>query len=166
MMIRLILLLLALIFFSLFVFSFFQVRSHPGEEVIFIYQWAFPLGSFVWEDLLVFSLFYFFAAIITLWRQDLRIALLFFFVFWIVRSSGETLYWFLQQFNQPIEYPHNQYGDFQALRLIFGDISYQRTFILLQIFWQSVCVTTTMALILLMINWKDLNQLNKGFKES
>lgn len=95
-----ILLLLGALYASLFLISFLQVRQGK-EEFGFIYQWVFWVGSFVWEDLMVFSAYHLFAVFVTSLLQDLRVGLLMIGVFWVVRSTGETIYFFLQQFHMP-----------------------------------------------------------------
>jgi len=41
---------------GLFVVSVMKVRSRNNVE--FIFHWGFPLGAFVWEDLMVFSFYW------------------------------------------------------------------------------------------------------------
>ncbi|RJR28356.1 hypothetical protein C4564_05630 [Candidatus Microgenomates bacterium] len=58
-----------------------------------------PLGIFVWGDAAVFGIFWAGAAIITILLTDWVLFLLIFSLFWVVRSFGETIYWFNQQFS-------------------------------------------------------------------
>lgn len=59
----------------------------------------YPLGSFVWADILVFGPFWSLVSIVSLIRQDWLLFLLIISLFWLVRSVGETIYWFNQQFS-------------------------------------------------------------------
>lgn len=58
------------------------------------------LGMFVWGDAVVFGLFWMLSVIISLYLRDWYLFLLIVSVFWVVRSLGETLYWFNQQFSK------------------------------------------------------------------
>lgn len=138
--------------------SFLNVRN-SGEEVRFI-LWASGIGAFVWEDMLIFALYNIMASSIILWIHDFRCALLFADVFWIVRSVGETFYWFLQQFNQPTEYPHNYYAwnCNGWVKFLLGNISNQKFFILFQIFWQVATVLAIVGLIWILKNWQKLGK--------
>lgn len=57
-----------------------------------------PLGAFVWADAVIFGIFFFFVSVLSLILQDFVFFLLIFSVFWTVRSIGESIYWFLEQF--------------------------------------------------------------------
>jgi hypothetical protein len=136
--------------------AYLQIRARKGT-IHFIYRWAFPIGSFVWEDLFVFSLYGLFATLITLISQQLRLGLLFLIIFWLVRSVGETFYFFLQQFIQPQHAPH--YLDdlhFKVLRWFFGPLNKQQCYILLQIFFQVITMVALVSLILTILNWEKL----------
>ncbi len=84
---------------------------------------------------------------------DMRYWLLLFILFWIVRSAGETLYFFLQQFIQPKHHPHVLDEHFRFYRRIFGDISEQKCFILTQVVHQTILTLSLFALILLLRSW-------------
>jgi len=57
-----------------------------------------PIGSFVWADAVIFGAFFFLISLLSLILQDFIFFLLVFTVFWTVRSVGEQIYWFLEQF--------------------------------------------------------------------
>ena len=59
----------------------------------------FWLGIFVWGDATVVGPFWTLAALSSLLLQDWVLFLLLVSTFWLVRSGGEILYWFLQQFS-------------------------------------------------------------------
>lgn len=58
-----------------------------------------PLGIFVWADGVVFGLFWTLSSLVSLLLGDWILFLLIFSVFWLVRSVGETIYYFNQQFS-------------------------------------------------------------------
>lgn len=142
--------------------SFFQVRN-SGEGIDFI-LWASWVGAFVWEDLMVFSLYNIVATIAILLIRDYRYILVFINSFWIVRSLGETRYWFLQQFNQPTQYPHNYYAWHwnPVIQWIPGNISDQKYFIIFQVFWQVVTVFAFVGIVYVFKNWDKLGQKLNG----
>ena len=68
----------------------------------------FPLGIFVWGDAVIFGIFWSIASFACLVLRDWLLFLLIFSVFWLVRSIGETIYWFNQQFSNTQRYPPEQ----------------------------------------------------------
>ena len=137
----------------------FLIFRNGGEEVEFI-LWASVFGAFVWEDLFIFSLANAIGSAVVVWLKDNRYILLFVDIFWIVRSLGETFYWFLQQFSQPTQYPHNFYA-WQwnpVAEQVFGDISDQKYFILFQISWQVMTVFAAVGLVYILKHWKELGE--------
>jgi hypothetical protein len=117
------------------------------KECNFIWWWALPSGAFVWEDMLIFGLLHSIIALISVLAGDVQVWIVGFLVFWIVRSAGETLYFFLQQFIEPKHHPHEIHHQFTLIRKALGDISDQKAFILIQITMQSITVLSTLALI-------------------
>jgi hypothetical protein len=77
-------------------------------------------------------------------------------VFWAVRSTGETIYFFLQQFHMPQHHPHQVTGHFAQLERVFGKVSDQKGYILMQIFHQSVVMIAVSAVLLLLVKWSTL----------
>jgi len=140
------------------VISLFKIRQDK-EKCGFIYWWAFIAGAFVWEDMLVFGLLHASIAFISLILNNNLIWLVGFLVFWIVRSTGETLYQFLQQFILPSHYPHAISGYFGPIRKLFGDISDQKCYILLQVLMQSVSIICIFCLIYILRNYSFLKQI-------
>jgi len=57
------------------------------------------IGAFVWGDVVVLAPFWIIVSIISFVAQNWYLFLLFVSVFWTVRSIGETMYWFNQQFS-------------------------------------------------------------------
>jgi len=128
------------------IYSISKIKKST-KECNFIWWWALPTGAFVWEDMLVFGFLHFLISAISIYFDNSQIWLIGFLVFWIIRSLGETLYFFLQQFIEPKHHPHEIHNHFMALHRILGDISDQKAFILVQIFMQSITVLSTLALI-------------------
>lgn len=56
------------------------------------------MGAFVWGDAVVFGLFWAMVSLAVLFLQDWLLFWLIASVFWLVRSVGETIYWFNEQF--------------------------------------------------------------------
>lgn len=119
-------------------------RNKKGCD--FIWWWAFPNGSFVWEDMLVFGLLHAGFAFLSLALGNEILWLVFFLIFWIVRSAGETLYFFLQQFIEPKHHPHNLDKHLGPIRKVFGNISQQKCFIMMQVLMQSILVVSIASL--------------------
>ena len=87
-----------LFFLSLSVFGLGLVKSRQGKAFTLVW-WLFPWGAFVWGDAVVFGLFWAGVLVITYLLQDLLLLGLLTAIFWLVRSLGETIYWFNQQFS-------------------------------------------------------------------
>ncbi|MBD3362884.1 hypothetical protein GF362_04150 [Candidatus Dojkabacteria bacterium] len=140
--------------------SFYRVRN-SGKKVGWIWWWAGILGAFVWEDLLVFSFYNIIAANLVLVLDDFRYAVVLTLVFWVVRSLGEALYNFLQQFNQPTMYPHNQFlwDDLKIFKKVFGNISNQKVFFILQITMQITTVFSLFFLIYTFLHWEAIGNI-------
>lgn len=58
-----------------------------------------PLGIFVWGDAAIFGIFWFLASSISVLLLDVYLFPLIASLFVVVRSLGETMYWFNQQFS-------------------------------------------------------------------
>jgi hypothetical protein len=144
-----------LFFFASFLVSLFQVMKEKNK-CIFIYPWAFFIYAFVWEDLMIISLFFLGLINLSVFFHDARIALLGAILFYCVRSAGETLYYFLQQFHQPKHHPHDIDYHFDTLRKILGPISYQKSLIILQVVQQMSLTCALTALTVVLINWNNI----------
>ncbi len=133
-------------------FSVSRIRRNR-EKVDFIYWWGFASGAFVYEDMLVFGLLHAGIALVSLLLKNNLVWLVGFLVFWIVRSAGETLYFFLQQFIVPLHHPHNIGGHFGPIRELFGNISDQKCYIICQVSMQSILVISILCLIYIFKNY-------------
>lgn len=136
----------------LLILSYRKIRG-SRQNIAFIYRWAMFFGAFVWEDLLVFSALNVAGALIVLATRDIRIGLVLLGIFWVVRSTGEAAYFMLQQFLQPKHHPHEIDGHFGLLRAVFGNISKQQCFILMQVFHQVHVIAWIAVVIVIMSNW-------------
>lgn len=56
------------------------------------------ISAFVWVDTIVFGAFFVLVSVLCLLVQDFVLFLLIFSVFWTIRSIGEQMYWFHEQF--------------------------------------------------------------------
>ena len=140
------------LFAFLTAFSFVRIRR--GKKIAeFIYGLGFPIGAFVWEDMFVFSVYGLAASVATVWLGQWKYGLLFFLVFWMVRSAGETLYFFLEQFIEPKHYPHYVDEHFGLVRWLFGNISYQQCLIIMQVTFQIIMMITIVGIITLLFAW-------------
>jgi hypothetical protein len=145
-------------YLSIFLFAFLStlsfVRIKTGKKIAeFVYNFGFLIGSFVWEDMFIFSIYGLVASVATTWLGQYKYGLLFFLVFWIVRSAGETLYFFLEQFIEPKHFPHYVDEHFRPLRKIFGHISYQQCLIIMQVTFQVILMSSIVGLITLLFSW-------------
>lgn len=100
----------------------------------------FFIGVFVWGDAVVFCLFWILSSIITLILGSWYLFLLIFSVFWVVRSLGETIYWFNQQFSSVNRNPSKNL----PLYSIFKNDS---VWFVYQIIWQCVTVLSIISTI-------------------
>ena len=106
----------------------------------------FPWGIFVWGDAVVFGIFWFLTSLISIILKDWILFLLIICVFWVVRSLGETIYWFNQQYsninrNQPEKYWFYKYFHNDSIWFIH------------QIAWQCVSVISIIFTIYLSSLW-------------
>jgi hypothetical protein len=107
-----------------------------------------PLGIFAWGDAVIFGPFWIAVSVVTFILQDWYLFLLTISVFWVVRSLGETIYWFNQQFsskayewNKPENLPFHS---------IFHDDS---VWYIHQIMWQCTTVVSIITSIYLASLW-------------
>ena len=126
------LLVLALISLGLGVLGLGKSRQGKAFELVW---WLFPWGAFVWGDIVVFGPFLGFVLTICFFLQDCLLLALLMSIFWLVRSLGETIYWFNQQFtslkrNPPQKMPGYTLFKNDAIWFVY------------QIVWQCITVIT------------------------
>lgn len=92
---------LILVFFliNLFVFLKGFYESKYKKNAFGLTRPLLLLGIFAWGDAVIFGLFWIITSIVTLVLKDWYLFLLVISIFWVVRSLGETIYWFNQQFS-------------------------------------------------------------------
>lgn len=101
-------------------------------------RWLTPIGAFVWGDAVVFGVFWALVSLACWWLGDLLLFWLIVSVFWVVRSLGETVYWFNQQFSTIEREPPKSLIGFS----VFKNNS---IWFVHQIFWQCVAVVAIIA---------------------
>ncbi len=104
------------------------------------------LGAFVWVDAVTFGAFFALSALISLVFQDFILFCLIYSVFWVVRSVGESIYWFLEQFANP---HRNKPETLKGHKMFPGESIY----INYQIFWQCVGVVSIIASVYFFTKW-------------
>ena len=96
------------------------------------------IGSFVWADAVVFGAFWVIMSIISLVFSSWILFLITQSIFWLIRSIGETIYWFNQQFAMKNRNPaHTLF----ISKIFPGD----SVWVAMQIFWQCVAVLTSVS---------------------
>ncbi len=127
------------------VYSYNQCKSKKNSfgDTTLLYA---VFGAFVYADMVVFGFFWVLIGILTLFLQDWLLFLLILSVFWLIRSIGETMYWFLQQFaprrgNSPEKF---------RIHKIFHNDS---VWFVIQIYWQCITILSIIATIYLTKLW-------------
>jgi len=99
------------------------------------------IGAFVWGDALIFGPFWILSSIIAMLAQRWFVFELIFLCFWLVRSFGETIYWFNQQFSSTIrEKPETV--------IFYPLVKNNSVWFLMQIWWQCITAASLVLLIL------------------
>jgi len=102
-------------------------------------HWLWPMGAFVWGDVLVLAIFWIIASIVAYALDSPLLFLLIFSVFWVVRSAGEVMYWLLEQFSEKVR---NKPSDLLGQSVVNGS---EAIWFLYQVFWQCVLVCALIA---------------------
>ncbi len=143
--------LIQLVFLSTFAFTclFFAIKglkqSRKGNTNTLTRYLSF-MGAFVWADAVIFGLFWFLVSLFCLVTQDWILFWLITSIFWLVRSMGEMIYWFNQQFstlerNKPENLPLFQFFPNDSIWFVY------------QIMWQCVIVVTIIISVYLFKLW-------------
>ena len=101
------------------------------------------IGGFVWGDAIIFGTFWLVASILSLCLQNWFLFELIFLCFWLIRSAGETLYWFLQQFSVAKREPPEKIWFYKYIKS-------DAVWFIFQIWWQCICVVSLVLIILLL----------------
>ncbi len=105
-----------------------------------------PFGSFVWADHIIIGPFWILASFFCFVLQDFTLFLLIVSVFWLIRSGGETFYWFLQQF-------HPRVGNEPEQFWINKHVPGEAVWFLHQIFWQCISVVALICSAFFAVSW-------------
>jgi hypothetical protein len=130
---------------STFFIALRKCKSHEGR-VGKPYKVCELYGSFLWMDHIVLAPFWVIISFGTIILNDSLLFLLILSTFWLIRSIGETIYWFLQQFHPR---PGNEPEKFWINKLAPG----QGVWFLNQLFWQCVSVLTLISTVYLFSLW-------------
>lgn len=103
-------------------------------------------GAFVWADLVVFGAFWTLISLAAFILQDFIFFLLSVSLFWLIRSIGETTYWFLQQFTPR---RGNEPTKFWFHSIFHGD----SVWFVYQIYWQCITIITLLTTLYLSYVW-------------
>ncbi len=106
----------------------------------------FFIGAFVWADVTVFSTFWILVSLASVLLASWNLFLLITSLFWVVRSLGEMIYWFNQQFSSLNRNP----VETLPLKSIFHNDS---IWFVHQIFWQCVMVIALVSSIYFAAAW-------------
>lgn len=138
---------LIVLFLCINIFLFFKGLHHCQRKNSFgLTRWLGWLGMFVWGDVVVLSVFWVIASVICLLLQDVLLFLLIVSVFWLVRSLGETMYWFLQQFALVKRDPPESLKG-------FGLVKNEAIWFMYQVMWQCITVVSIIATLYLGQLW-------------
>lgn len=97
-------------------------------------------GIFAWGDAIVFGIFWSLVALVTLLLSDWYLFLFVISVFWAVRSLGETIYWFNQQFSSKV-YDWNRPEKLPWHNIFHND----SVWYIHQVMWQCLTVISIIA---------------------
>jgi len=137
----------------LFIISIIQITrgNITGFEPL-VYGFGFLLyGAFNWADVSVFTLLWIIIALMLFRIRQKEYFFVAYFSFWLIRSSGEVLFSFLQQFS-----PHYQPWLLYAPRALMqntylGHFILVRYWVVEQIFFQSIAVLALFGLMYIII---------------
>lgn len=141
-----IILLYASINFAVFLKGFYE--SKYKKNAYGLTSPLFFLGIIAWGDAVVFGPFWVISSIITLILKDWYLFLLLISIFWVVRSAGETRYWFNQQFSSKI-YEWNKPENLPWHSVFHND----SVWFIHQIIWQCITVVSVILSIYFTSLW-------------
>lgn len=136
----------------LFVFLYALIGLLYGVKHRLKSYWQSPpfflLGAFIYGDILPLSIFWIAVSIICFALQDILLFYLILSLFWLVRSVGETIYWFHQQFT-PRKWELEHF-----VRLPFYNIVKEDSiWIIYQVICQCITVITIITSVKLFVIW-------------
>lgn len=119
-------------------------KNYVGERGALLF---YPLGAYVWADAVVFGLFWSIVSASLLYVNNWWLLWTFFFVFHSIRTFGEAIYWFNQQFSTvnrnpgPERFPYKYFKDEYTTWFVY------------QILWQCVTVICVVMAIYSSYRW-------------
>jgi hypothetical protein len=131
-------------FFNFLIFIKGLYESKTKKNASGLTYFLVPMGIFVWGDAVVFGLFWFLVSGVVSWLNDWLLFWLVFSLFWVVRSLGETIFYFNQQFSKVNRQPSK---DLPGYRLFQNDALWQNDAIwfVYQTFCQVITVISLVA---------------------
>lgn len=105
-----------------------------------------PLGAFVWADAVVFGAFFAIVSVITFLLSDFILFLLVLSLFWAIRSLGEQMYWFLEQFATNHKNPEHTLWFSKYFKR-------NSSWIAMQVYWQCISVISIITTVYLFTLW-------------
>jgi len=127
--------------FLSFLYGLWQTVHHKNPYALTPH--LLPYGIFVWGDAVVLGFFWSTVSLASILTHNLHFFLVVQAVFWMVRSSGEIVYWLLQQFSShKRDLPHTLLG-----HTLFPGESIWFAY---QLFWQVVLVISSVILVYLL----------------
>lgn len=135
---------------SLVVFVKGYIETKNNKNAFGLTNYLNFLGIICWGDAVVFGIFWTVTSIVSLSLSDFYLFCLVISVFWVVRSLGETIYWFNQQFStidrNPLENLNKYY-----VKVFHND----SVWFAYQIIWQCVTVVSIISAIYFTKLWID-----------
>lgn len=128
--------------FGIYSFIGFAFGIRRKKNPYGLSRYFLPIGAFVWVDTVVFGLFFTLVSAICLIFNQTLLFLIIYSVFWLVRSVGEQIYWFLEQFSA---HHRNPPHTLWPKKLFKGEESW----IVMQTVWQCVTVISIISTVLL-----------------
>lgn len=137
--------LIALFVYSLLAFylSFREVKKGNTHGTCFLF---FPLGAFVWADAVILSLFWILVSVSFYFYSDFYLFLITVSVFWFIRSIGETIYWFLEQFTEKHHNPPKQFFHYALFKN-------ESVWFVNQLYWQILSVVSGILSLIFIKEW-------------
>jgi len=102
--------------FNLFVFVKGLHECRIKKNAYGLTPFLFFIGVFAWGDAVIFGPFWILVSIVSYLLIDWILFLLILSLFWVVRSLGETIYWFNQQFSKVKRQPPEKLPGYRIFR--------------------------------------------------
>lgn len=108
--------LISFILFSIFGFFLGLYKSYKHKAAFEINHYFLPLGVFAYGDFVIFGPFWIIVSLFALITQSWIFFCFIYSIFWVVRSVGETIYWFNQQFSTIVHYKANAFWPYKIFQ--------------------------------------------------